>query len=542
MRSKRRTYTFCSKTCAVLRRRRICNGRFVPVGTKETIRGSFNNFPDYFYERGSCYIAIYHLSIKIISRGKGKSAVAAAAYRAAEKITNEYNGITSDYTKKCGVIHTEIQLPDNAPKEYTDRSVMWNSVEKFERYKTAQLAREIEVALPRELTESQNIRLVREYVKNNFVKHGMCADFAIHDKGDGNPHAHIMLTMRHIEPDGQWGQKSRTVDGIKINAVDWNNKGKSEEWRASWSETVNEFLEHGNHVDRVDHRSFKRQGKEELPTIHLGVAASQMEQKGIRTERGNINREIAVMNNQLRQLKARLNKLSNWVEEEAKNPVPPTLYDIVSDILNQKSVNQSNFYNLKAAASMLVFLQDNNIRDIADLENKVDSMHGRISELRENLKPVERRLKTLDEHIKQGEIYKKHRGIAKDYNALYADYETANKSTGIFAKRKAEKALEFANNFYRSHESEMILYESAERYIKEIMQKRYDPKKLPPITKWKAERETLTAERNLIYREFNSLKDEVKEVEKVKRSVCEVVREDRRRERPQKAKEEYGLE
>ena len=131
-------------------------------------------------------IAIYHLSIKIISRGKGKSAVAAAAYRAGEAITNEYDGITHDYTRKGGIVHTEILLPDHAPAEFADRAVLWNAVEKIERYKTAQLAREIEIALPVELTREQNISLLRKYVMEQFVSAGMCADVCVHDKDDGN--------------------------------------------------------------------------------------------------------------------------------------------------------------------------------------------------------------------------------------------------------------------------------------------------------------------------------------------------------------------
>lgn len=123
------------------------------------------------------------------------SAVAAAAYRAGETITNEYDGVTNDYTRKGGIVHTEILLPDNAPAEYANRAILWNTVEKIEKAKNAQLAREIEVALPVELTREQGISLVREYVKKHFVAAGMCADFAIHDTGGGNPHIHIMLTM-----------------------------------------------------------------------------------------------------------------------------------------------------------------------------------------------------------------------------------------------------------------------------------------------------------------------------------------------------------
>ncbi len=160
----------------------------MPVGTKE----NGGNDP----QKGGQTIAIYHCSIKIISRGKGKSAVAAAAYRAGEKLSNDFDGETHDYTHKGGVVHTEILLPDNAPAAFSDRAVLWNAVEKIEKAKNAQLAREIEIALPRELTREQGISLVREYVKEQFVNAGMCADFAIHDTGGGNPHAHIMLTMR----------------------------------------------------------------------------------------------------------------------------------------------------------------------------------------------------------------------------------------------------------------------------------------------------------------------------------------------------------
>ena len=159
-------------------------------------------------ERRFFLMAIYHLSIKIISRGKGKSAVAASAYRSGEKIKNEYDGIVHDFTRKGRIAHTEILLPENAPQEFLDRGTLWNSVEKIEKSKNSQLAREIEVALPKELDREKQIELIREYVKENFVKVGMCADIALHDKNDGNPHCHILLTMRPLNEDKTWGAKS----------------------------------------------------------------------------------------------------------------------------------------------------------------------------------------------------------------------------------------------------------------------------------------------------------------------------------------------
>ena len=277
-------------------------------------------------------------------------AVAAAAYRSGEKIKNEYDGITHDYTRKGGIAHTEILLPDHAPKEYLDRATLWNAVEEIEKNKNSQLSREIELALPVELSAGQNILLVREYCRKHFISAGMCADICIHDKKDGNPHAHIMLTMRPIEKDGTWGAKSkkeylldkngeriRLKSGAfktrKIDATEWNDKNKAEEWRAGWADMVNAFLEKQGEQIRIDHRSYERQGIDLIPTVHLGVAAFQMEKRGIATERGNKNREIDGLNKQLRQIKARIGKLENWIKEE--RTAPPTLWEVFSEITNR---------------------------------------------------------------------------------------------------------------------------------------------------------------------------------------------------------------
>ncbi|MEL7603556.1 MAG: MobQ family relaxase, partial [Bacillota bacterium] len=273
-------------------------------------------------------MAIYHCSIKIISRGKGKSAVAAAAYRAGDTITNEYDGITHDYSRKGGVVRTEVLLPEQAPKEYADRSTLWNAVEQIEKNKNSQLAREIELALPVELSQEQNISLVREYVQRHFVEAGMCADVAVHDKNDGNPHVHIMLTMRPFEQDGEWGAKSRKEYLLdkhgerirlksgefktrKVDMMGWNEQTKAEEWRAAWAVAMNAALESQGLEERVDHRSFLRQGKEEIPAVHLGVSAAQMERRGINTEQGNMNRIIEGINQHLRQLWEQIKSLKD---------------------------------------------------------------------------------------------------------------------------------------------------------------------------------------------------------------------------------------
>ena len=482
-------------------------------------------------------MAIYHLSIKIISRGKGKSAVAAAAYRAGETITNEYDGITHDYTRKGGIVHTEILLPDHAPAEYADHAVLWNAVEKVERYKTAQLAREIEIAIPVELNELQSRAIVRTYVQKNFVDKGMCADICIHRNKDGeNPHAHIMLTMRPLNEDGTWGQKSYTVDGQKVPTTDWNERDKAEEWRSAWADTVNAFFEKQKKEIRIDHRSYKRQGVEQIPTIHLGVAAAQMERRGIRTERGNRNREIEVTNKRLQMIKARITKLKKWVETETVNTEPPTLADVIQSILH-KDGNKA-IYNLKNAVAVFNFLQGNKIMDLQDLEKKLSDMIGNQFVISGKLKPINRRLDTLKEHLRHSDNFKQYRGHKAQYEKLYAQYKVLKKSSGIGVKRKTQKALDTANEYRETYRREITLYEAAEQYLKDTLQSHYDPKKLPPIKKWKADQADLLSQKSTLNIEYKKLKAETREVEKIRREVDNFFRANR----PKEKSREQGME
>jgi len=506
-------------------------------------------------------LAIYHLSIKIVSRGKGgRSGVAAAAYRAAEKIKNVYDGVTHDYTRKGGVVHTEILLPNNAPAEYQDRAVLWNAVEKIEKAKNSQLAREIEIALPKEFTREQSISLVHDYAKEHFVSAGMCADICIHDKNDGNPHAHIMLTMRPFNEDKSWGDKQKkeyilNKDGEKqydkktksykcksVPTTDWNEQTKAEEWREGWTKYCNDYLERHDHAERIDHRSYERQGIDQIPTIHLGVAASQMEKRGIRTERGDINREIEVNNRNLRQLKARIVKLQSWLKEETANAEPPTLADYIQEILYRraqegKSQHSQTLYNLKDAANMLNFLTDNKIMDMAGLDKVFGDMIGKQQDIREQLKPIDRRIKTIDEHIRHSGNYKGYRAQKAQYEKLYAQYETLKKSTGIGAGRKAQKALDTANEYYETYRNEITMYEKAEQYLKGVLQTHFDPKKLPPVKKWQAERDKLIAERGKLNQRYAELKDEVKQAEQMRKSVYSIIRQEQRERQPRRAQD-----
>jgi Ti-type conjugative transfer relaxase TraA len=218
-------------------------------------------------------LAIYHFTAKVIKRSHGRSAVAAAAYRSASEFTDQRQGQSFDYSDKSGVVHTEILLPEGAPEWMRDRERLWNAVEAGELRHDAQVAREVEFALPDELKDFEAIGLAREFVAREFVARGMVADLNVH-WDEGNPHAHVMLTMREVTPEG-FGQKVR----------EWNQVGLLREWREHWADLANQHLLRAGYDIHVDHRSLKDQGIELEPTSHLGKAVDEMRERGAYTER-----------------------------------------------------------------------------------------------------------------------------------------------------------------------------------------------------------------------------------------------------------------
>lgn len=273
-------------------------------------------------------MALYHNSTKIISRSSGRSAVGASAYRSGEKIYNEYDGIDHDFSRKQGVVYSEVMLPQQAKEEFKNRATLWNEVEKIEKAKNSQLAREVEVALPKELSRAEQIQLVKSYVQDNYVKNGMCADVNIHDKGDGNPHAHIMLTVRPIESNGEWGAKSKKeylldengqkiklksgqYKSKKIEITNWNSKEFLQSYREDWANKINQKLKEVGINQRVDHRSYEEQGIEKVPTIHEGATARKMEQRGKVSDRMEINRKIKEINEKINQHNIEVQKLKD---------------------------------------------------------------------------------------------------------------------------------------------------------------------------------------------------------------------------------------
>ena len=404
---------------------------------------------------GGDTIAIYHCSIKIVSRGKGKSAVAAAAYRAGEKLTNEWDGMTHDYTRKGGVVHTEIMLPPHAPPSFSDRSTLWNSVEQIEKSNNSQLAREIEIALPVELSREEQTRLVREYCSSQFVSKGMCVDFAIHDTDSGNPHCHIMLTMRPLDERGAWAAKSKKEYDLdengerirlpngrykthKVDLTGWNDKGNALLWRKAWADISNSYLERAGSTERIDHRSNAERGIDEIPTVHMGVAACQMEKKGIATEKGELNRTIRKSNRLIKEIRAQIGNLKEWIAgllaawetspRKQQPPKSPNLANLLMKYLGvqrEKSRKYSQSWQHQHAADELKtisqaanYLAEHGISTLDELDASLSSVSDEAFSIREGMKAAEQRMKELQKLIENGENYLQYKPIHAELKKL----------------------------------------------------------------------------------------------------------------------------
>ena len=321
-------------------------------------------------------MAIYHMESKIVSRGTGRSIVAASAYMSCSRMVSDYDGVQHDYTRKQGLVWQEVFLPPQAPREWHDREQLWNAVEAAEKMKDSRLAREIIVALPIELDHEEQIALTSAYISQQFVADGMCADVALHDADGHNPHAHILLTMRPLNKDGTWQYKTekeylcmkddeeRGFTAAEYKSVQtegwekqylyrvgrknvymtpsaadehgytradkhpkssrygrqnpiaarWNSKEQLAAWREAWADTVNRALKEIGRAERIDHRSHATRGFDEQPTIHEGVEAMRIEAKGFVSERRALNRQIRADNALLRKLKEQIRKLAKAMQ------------------------------------------------------------------------------------------------------------------------------------------------------------------------------------------------------------------------------------
>ncbi len=401
-----------------------------------------------------------HFTGTIVSRNKGQSAVEHAAYRSGEKLYLDREGETFDYTRKKGVLYSEVMLADHAPAEWKDRQTLWNAVEDFEKKNDAQLARSIEFSLPFELSLEEDIALCKE-VAEVYRKKGMCVDFCIHapDKGNKNIHCHMMLTMRPINIDGTFvkhkchreyvldknGQKIPLKNGKdyktkKVNVVDWDDKENMEKWRAAYAELMEKYLKnHGLDV-KVEHRSFEKQGIHRIPTIHMGPAVAAMEKKGIRTRVGDMNREIKLINEILERgdkaeqaLDEKIRKMEMLLErQKAKEAEEARKANTVEGMLLEYQRNRSQFIqdagiherqttkkkNLQDFAAMYAYLQEHDIKTLDDLQQAVKDEKSRRREAIHSQNAISKEQKNTENLITAGENYKPLRKYHKTLETL----------------------------------------------------------------------------------------------------------------------------
>ena len=455
-----------------------------------------------------------------------------------------------DYTRKRGIVHSEILLPPNAPPDFQDRGTLWNSVEQIEKACNSQLARELEVALPIELSREEQVRLVRAYCSSQFVSRGMCADFNIHDTGSGNPHAHILLTMRPMDERGKWlpkskkeyvldenGERIRLSSGRyktrKVDLVDWNSQENAEVWRKVWADLANEFLERNNRPERIDHRSYERQGIDQIPTVHIGVAASQMEKKGIATERGELNRSIKAANRLLRDIKAQIGKLKEWLLDvfkakeslhaEPPQPKSPDLSALLFrylDIQKAKGRKYSQSWQqqhtadeLKAISRAVNLLSEKGIYTLEELDAALSAVHDKASEIRSGMKPRETRIRQLQKLIEQAQNLRETQPIHDEYKQ-------------IRWKGKQEK-------FAEARRAELTLWDAANRYLHANLPK---GTKTLPIAEWEQEYADLKTQRDSDYTKLKDTRTNVSELQKIRKCVDIALRADQPEQTQNRAK------
>lgn len=487
-------------------------------------------------------MALYHFSVKQVSRGKGQTVVNSAAYISGQKLYNDYYGQTHDYTKKSGVVFTEILTPEYVPERLTNRETLWNEVEKIEKGKRAQLAYTFDIALQNELTLDENIELARAFCREQFVARGMIVDLAVHegkskneDEPD-NPHFHVLAPIRPFTEEGSWGNKQRREyvldeDGNQIkdakgkdifNAVSttgWNDPELLKEWRRAWTEKVNEKFRECHMAARIDHRSYKEQGIDLIPTIHEGYEVRAMEKKGIKTVIGELNRAIRQFNQMFISLKESIQWMKTAYEEmkaELDRRQNPTLLESLQDYYDKKTQGRPllpNFYaemkrrgknlsNLQEFAKSINYLQIHKIETMEDLQERIDELNGVVSVSKKEISEKRDRLKKLENLEKMVEVIKTNQPLIDEYNHF-------------FFQKKRDK-------YYQQHKKEINYYRKCERELKQHL----DKNGKVPTARWKREKEELRTTIEELKADNQPYQDELAFVKKVQ-SCADIARCDR---------------
>ena len=469
-------------------------------------------------------MADFHFSVTQIKRSAGQSAIAAAAYRAGEKLFSEIYGEYSDYTRKRGIVETGILLPSFAPKEYENREKLWNAVEQAERHPKAQLAYSFDFSLQNEFSMKENLEIAREFIQKQFVDRGMIADYAVHlpDKGDGipNPHVHVLCPIRPLNPDGTWGAKQKRVYRLDdagnrmtdasgralfdaVPTTDWGSAETLEHWREAWAETNNEHFAAHSLDARLDHRSYEKQGVEQIPTVHEGPKVREMERQGIRTEKGDRNRWIRQLNAMIRRLKTQLRELSDWIANLKQAAKPePSVYDLLAAHLNQRNAGAWSFVpknrNLKEHSQMVRYLQEHGITTVDELSEHVRQVNEKASPVQVELQNITKQIQRLD-------------AIEKAFDRYQSAKPVFDKWSGIYFKKAKEK-------YKTAHEKELKAYYACRRQIESYLKENGDL----DFTRLSLERGELTEKADRLNQENRPLAEQVATLNRIRRAISSV--------------------
>ena len=482
-------------------------------------------------------MALYHFHVDQVKRSEGRSAVASAAYRAGEKLHNLWDGETHDYTKKGGVVFTEIMLPPNVPEHFSDRSTLWNDLEQFEKRGDAHLAYSFDIAMQNEFTLEENIEFARQFVREQFLSAGMIVDFAFHlpgkDENDiPNPHFHVLVPIRPLNEDGTWGAKQHRVynldengqrikkengqwDFVAVPTTDWGRPETLQKWRKEWAKFINSKFEEKGLDCRIDHRSYVDQGLDLLPTVHEGPQVRKMEKRGIRTEKGDLNRWIKKFNQMYRSLQSTIAALKEWIKEAKeilKEPEEVYLVDLLRDCQDmrnqvastyQRGKKRAKISNMKRFNEECNYLLRRNISTLSEFENYILSLNDQIGSSVSSMNEKKEKIKELQQLIEQAKVYKELKPIA----------EELKKEQYRFKKAKVK--------YQEEHETELRRYYMVKRKLKEA-----GFEKEPfPLKAWEKELQQLEAQYSEEYEAYKPMNQDLKMLYQIKGDVDKVMRE-----------------
>lgn len=462
--------------------------------------------------------------------------MAGASYYLGQKLYSEYDQEWKyPHSDPKRVRYTEVLLPPNAPPEYADRQTLWNAVDAAEKSRSAQTARRFTITLPRELTFEQNLALIRDYCTRQFVDKSMICDLYYHDSNDGNPHVHLMLTMRAMDENGRWLPKTKTAYVLdenggrirgangkwqreRMDTVDWNEQKYAEIWRHEWEVAQNSALEAAGRTERIDMRSYERQGIFDLePQIHLGPEASALERKGIPTTRGECNREILRVNTIIRSLQKTIAALGEWLQsiketlsrqETVSNPEDYRLGDVLLSYLElrkadrefwaHRAQSKATLNDLQAVLNAATFLQKRKIDTVHDLGSYLSSTGTHMNELRKVVRGKEQRIRDIDALMAADKTI-------HDLQSLYDEYST------IRWKGTKER-------FADAHADELERYRKAQRLLHKFgLSHPIDRKPL------RAEKTQLEQEIEELRPDLNAVQSELDELKTVRYWVRKVI-------------------